>query len=36
MKRRYGEVSLALVLSVLMAVMAVRDAEAITFNPTLS
>jgi hypothetical protein len=36
MKRRYGAVSLALVLSVLMAVMAVRDTEAITFNPTLT
>jgi len=36
MKRRYGAVSLALVLSVLMAVMAVRDTEAITFNPTIT
>src|SRR4030042_617720 len=36
MKRKYGAVSLALVLSVLMAVMAVRDTEAITFNPTLT
>jgi len=38
MKRRYGTVSLALVLSVLMAVMAgvmvVRVSDAITFNPT--
>ena len=40
MKRRYGEVSLALVLGVLMAVMAavmvVRVSDAITFNPTLT
>jgi hypothetical protein len=36
MKRRYGAVSLALVLSVLITMMAVRDTEAITFNPTLT
>lgn len=40
MKRRYGAVSLALVLSVLVAVLAavavVRVSDAITFEPTLS